>query len=46
MMYLVNVFQTEASEHIKSLAETLFTLEEGTADVGPLLVSAFREAIN
>jgi chemotaxis protein histidine kinase CheA len=44
IMYLVSVFQAEAAEHIKSLAETLFNLEEGSADPGPLLVSAFREA--
>lgn len=44
IMYLVSVFQTEAAEHIKSLAETLFMMEEGKADVAPLLVSAFREA--
>ena len=44
IMYLVSVFQAEAAEHIKSLAETLFTLEEGRTDVGPLLVSAFRNA--
>ena len=44
IMYLVSVFQAEAAEHIKSLAETLFTMEEGKADVAPLLVNAFREA--
>lgn len=44
LQYLVSVFQAEAAEHIKSLAETLFNLEEGKSDVSQLLVNAFRQA--
>jgi two-component system, chemotaxis family, sensor kinase CheA len=44
IMYLVSVFQAEAAEHIKSLAETLFNLEDGKLEVAPLLISAFRDA--
>jgi two-component system, chemotaxis family, sensor kinase CheA len=44
MGYLMSVFRTEASEHIKALAEMLFTLEEGKGDVAGILVKSFREA--
>jgi two-component system chemotaxis sensor kinase CheA len=41
---LAGVFRAEAIEHIKALAEVLFTLEEGGGDVTDLLNRAFREA--
>lgn len=44
MQYLLSVFQAEASEHIKALAELLFKLEEGQGDTTQTLVEAFREA--
>ncbi len=44
MSYLMSVFRTEAGEHIKSLAELLFNLEEGSGDASETLVKAFREA--
>jgi two-component system chemotaxis sensor kinase CheA len=44
MSYLMSVFRTEAAEHVKSLAEMLFNLEEGRGDVTQMLVKAFREA--
>ena len=44
LQYLVSVFQAEAAEHIKALAEMLFNLEEGKSDVSQLLVNAFRQA--
>lgn len=44
LQYLVSVFQAEAAEHIKSLAEMLFNLEEGKIDTSQILVNAFRQA--
>ncbi len=44
LQYLVSVFQTEAAEHIKSLAEMLFNLEDGQGDISQILVNAFRQA--
>jgi len=44
MQELAGVFRSEAVEHIKALAEVLFSLEEGGGDVSALLNRAFREA--
>ncbi|MDJ0762268.1 MAG: Hpt domain-containing protein [Myxococcota bacterium] len=44
MDQLTGVFRSEALEHIKTLSEVLFTLEEGKTDSGELLTRAFREA--
>ncbi|MCK9459093.1 MAG: hybrid sensor histidine kinase/response regulator [Proteobacteria bacterium] len=44
MEQLAVVFRSEALEHIKALAEVLFTLEEGGGDPTALLGRAFREA--
>jgi two-component system chemotaxis sensor kinase CheA len=44
MEQLAVVFRSEALEHIKALAEVLFTLEEGGGDLSALLHRAFREA--
>ncbi|MBW2277545.1 MAG: response regulator, partial [Deltaproteobacteria bacterium] len=41
---LAAVFRSEAVEHIKALAEIMFTLEEGGGDFTDLLNRAFREA--
>jgi chemotaxis protein histidine kinase CheA len=41
---LASVFRAEAVEHVKALAEILFTLEEGGGDTSELLNRAFREA--
>jgi two-component system, chemotaxis family, sensor kinase CheA len=44
MKQLAGVFRSEAIEHIKGLAEVLFTLEEGGGNPADLLNRAFREA--
>jgi two-component system chemotaxis sensor kinase CheA len=41
---LASVFRAEAVEHIKALAEILFTLDEGGGNEAELLHRAFREA--
>ena len=44
MKQLAAVFRAEALEHVKSLAEILFSLEEDTSDVPGKLSIAFRDA--
>lgn len=44
MKQLAAVFRAEALEHVKSLAEILFSLEEDTSDVPGKLSVAFRDA--
>ncbi|MCP4680513.1 MAG: hybrid sensor histidine kinase/response regulator [Deltaproteobacteria bacterium] len=41
---LCNVFRAEAIEHIKSLAEVFFLLEDGSVDPADQITQAFRQA--
>ncbi len=44
LKHLCDVFRTEAIEHVRSLAEVFFTLEDGEGDPSDQIAQAFRQA--